>query len=171
MYCSPSLIYLRFLELRRPNVFMFSGVNISSQNVFWLEQPRQIYGGVTIASSFVFITYAYLNCKFLAIFYIFTWFLLTLFSSLKVQFLMLFRVSNTIQIFQNDWVESTTQSNLFIYNSCSADYPLFSQIRIPSKLLSILASSTPVYQYLTLSARGWRTGYQTSTKSHIWGGA
>ena len=51
-------------------------------------------------------------------------FLLTLFSSITVQFSMFFHVSNLIQTFQTDWVDSSTQSSLVIYNSFSTDYPL-----------------------------------------------
>ena len=33
-----------------------------------------------------------------------------------------FHVSNLIQTFKTDWVEASTQSSLFIQNSCSIDY-------------------------------------------------
>ena len=38
-----------------------------------------------------------------------------------------FHVSNLIQTFQNDWVESSTQCSLVIQNSCSIYYPIFCQ--------------------------------------------
>ena len=41
-------------------------------------------------------------------------FLLKLFSSIKLQFSMLFHVSNSLQTVQTDWVESSAQSSLII---------------------------------------------------------
>ena len=40
-------------------------------------------------------------------------------------FNVLFMYKTLIQTFQTDWVESSTQSNLVIQKSCSADYPVF----------------------------------------------
>ena len=44
-------------------------------------------------------------------------FLLTLFSSRTVQFSILFLVSNLMQTFQTDWVESSTQSSWVMYTT------------------------------------------------------
>ena len=38
---------------------------------------------------------------------------------------MFFHVSKLIQTFQTDWVESSTQSSLVIYNSCSTYYRVY----------------------------------------------
>ena len=51
----------------------------------------------------------------------------TLLFSRKYSFQCYFYVSNLIQTFQNDWVESWTQSILVIQNSCSIDYPISCQ--------------------------------------------
>ena len=51
-------------------------------------------------------------------------FTLTLFSSIKLQLSMFFRVSNLIKPFQTDWFDYSPQSSLFIYNSCFIDYPV-----------------------------------------------
>ena len=36
-----------------------------------------------------------------------------------------FHISNSIQTFQTDWVDSSTKYCLVIHNYCSTDYPLF----------------------------------------------
>ena len=45
-----------------------------------------------------------------------------LFPSIKDSFQCSLNISNLIQIFQTDWVKSSTQSSLVIKNSCSVDY-------------------------------------------------
>ena len=63
---------------------------------------------------------------------IFTWFSLSTvfhseqhcFPSITYSFQCSFHVSNLIQTFQTDWVESSTQSSLVIQNSFSVDYPV-----------------------------------------------
>ena len=50
--------------------------------------------------------------------FLFTCFLLTLFSYITVHFSMFFYVSNLIQAFQNDSVEPSNKPSLVIQNSC-----------------------------------------------------
>ena len=62
------LIYFFFLTLRRPQFFMFTDsnkyylpVNFTSQNVFRVEQPLQIDGGVTTTRNFMLILWKLYN--------------------------------------------------------------------------------------------------------------
>ena len=48
----------------------------------------------------------------------------TLFSSRTDNFQCYFHVSNLIQTFETDWVESLTQYSLVIHNFCYIDYPV-----------------------------------------------
>ena len=63
---------------------------------------------------------------------LFTWFYLNtvfqleqhFFSSRTYNFKYSFHVSNLIQTLKTDWVESSIQSSIVVYNSCSIDYPV-----------------------------------------------
>ena len=55
-----------------------------------------------------------------------------------------FHVSNLIQTFRTDWVESPTQYGLFIQNYCSIDYHVFCHPSCTS-VLTHLSSLTKIY--------------------------
>ena len=71
---------------------------------------------------------------------------------------MLFYVSNSIQTFQTDWVESSTQSSLVVYNSCSTEYPVSYQYQIVNKM--IIVEIFPITQNLQEEASLlWHSGF------------
>ena len=70
--------------------------------------------------------------------------ILTLFSSITVQFSILFYVSNLIQAFKTDSLKYSTQYSLVIYNSCSIDYPVSCRPSCTSDLYQ-LSSLTMIY--------------------------
>ena len=49
----------------------------------------------------------------------------TLFHSEQHYFIIEQTVFNFLQTFQNDWVDSSTQSSLLIHNYCYIEYPVF----------------------------------------------
>ena len=59
-------------------------------------------------------------------------------------FNFLFMYQTLIQTFQNDWVESSTQSSLVIQNSCSTDYAVLYHHPKANNLVSTPASKTPI---------------------------
>ena len=83
---------------------------------------------------------------------IFTWFSLNavlhseqhIFPSITDSFQCYFRVSNLIQKFQTDWVESSNQSSLVIQKFCSIDYTILCRPSCTS-FLSQLSSLDRIY--------------------------
>ena len=83
MYCSLFSIFFCFITLRLPQLIMFTGVKFSSQNIFWVDQPWQIYDRFAAARNFIIVATTitvYLNYDLLILSALLYTVFLTLFS-------------------------------------------------------------------------------------------